>query len=50
MGFMRSHCFKFLVEQLNAHPDMRMSFVEAKSRDELRACTTALQQRLAASK
>ena len=37
----------FQVQQLNRHPDMRMSFVEAKGRDELKACTTALRQRIA---
>ena len=31
-----------------AHPDMRMSFVEAKTQDELKASTVTLQQRISA--
>ena len=37
------------VDLLNQHPDMRMSFVEAQSRDQLKACTAALKRRVSAS-
>jgi tRNA-dihydrouridine synthase 1 len=46
VSFMRSHCFKMLMQHLNAHPDMRSSFVDAKTRVELQHCTKRLRERI----
>jgi tRNA-dihydrouridine synthase 1 len=44
LGFIRTHCFKMLGEHLQAHPDMRQGFVQAKTRDKLLELTRSLRR------